>query len=63
MPREIIIHGKELYSKSPDELGFDRNKVTAIEGGFYNLDYPKRLCEAMGEICFRYGLVAGKTNL
>lgn len=59
MPLEIIVHGKELYAKSPDELGFDRNKVTAVEGGFYNLDYPKRLEETVREICLRYGL----TNL
>lgn len=63
MPREIIVHGKELYAKSPDELGFDRNKVTAIEGGFYNLDYPKRLEEAIRAICLRYGLITSRTSL
>ncbi len=57
IPLEIVVHGKELYSKSPDELGFDRKKVTAIEGGFYDLDYPKRLEEKAKEICLRYGLV------
>lgn len=63
MPREIIVHGKELYAKSPDELGFDRNKVTAIEGGFYNLDYPKHLEEAIRAICLRYGLITSRTSL
>ena len=63
MPREIIIHGKELYSKSPDELGFDRDKVTAIEGGFYNLDYPRRLEEAIREICLRHGLTTSRISL
>ena len=63
MPREIIIHGKELYAKSPDELGFDRNRFTAIEGGFYNLDYPKRLEETIREICLRHGLITTRISL
>ena len=57
IPKEIIVHGMELYAKSPDELGLDRDKVTAIEGGMFNEDYPKRLAEVAREIAYRHGLV------
>lgn len=60
IPKEIIVHGKELYAKSPDALGLDRNIVTAIEGGVYNEDYPRRLEEAVREIALRHGLVVAE---
>lgn len=61
IPKEIIVHGKELYAKHPKELGIDPDQVTAIEAGGYSMDYPKRLEEAVREIAFRCGLV--ETNL
>lgn len=57
LPKEVIIHGKELYNKSPEDLGFDRDGVTAIEGGFYDMDYPRRLEEAVREIAYVRGLL------
>lgn len=61
IPKEIIVHGKELYLKKIRDLGLDPNEITAIEGGVYNLDYPKRLEEAVREIAYRHGLVESKS--
>ncbi len=62
IPKEIIVHGMELYAKSLDELGLDRNQVTAVEGGMYNEDYPKRLAEVAREVAYRHGLVEPSTK-
>ncbi len=57
LSKEIIVHGLELYAKKPEELGLDPNEVTAIEGGFLNLDYPARLEETVKEFALSHGLV------
>ncbi len=57
IPKEIIVHGRELRLKKPAELGLDPEKVTAIEASQYDMEYPKRLEEAVREIAFRHGLV------
>ncbi len=57
IPKEIIVHGRDLRYKKAGELGLDPHKVTAIEGGDYDNSYPQRLEEATREICYRFGLV------
>ena len=57
IPKEIIVHGRELYLKKVGDLGFDPEKVTAVEGGTFDWEYPKRLEEAVREIAFRHGLI------
>ncbi len=60
IPKEVIVHGIELYGKRAEDLGLDRRKVTAIEAGVYEMIYPKKLEEAVRAIAFRHGLVDGK---
>lgn len=57
-PKEIIVHGRALYLKSPEELGVNPNRDTAVAGGLdYNIDYPRKLENAIREIAYRYGLI------
>ena len=60
IPKEVIVHGLDLYRKKAEDLGLDRRKVTAIEAGTYEMVYPKKLEEAVRAIALRHGLVDGK---
>jgi CheY-like chemotaxis protein len=57
VPKEIIVHGRDLRYKKAGDLGFDPQQVTAIEGGNYDMNYPKVLEDAVREIAYRCGLI------
>ncbi len=57
--KEVIVHGIELLGKPPKELGLDPEKITAVEGGAFDMKYSKKLADAVKIICLRHGLVDG----